>query len=215
MKNKLISIAVIYLLSFILPLAANIQLLLSFQVILLTLMSIIIIFTQPAWSIRESREQKDKDQNSIWIIALGGILCQIFSVSEWVYFRRAFHEFRFDTLTSIGLFLIVGGMIFRIWCIYTLGKFFTSTVQTQTKHQIITTGAYSYLRHPSYLGAYLSIIGSSFFLHAYIGILFSALIMFGVYYYRIKVEEAALVREFGEQYRNYQKLTKRLFPFIY
>jgi len=33
--------------------------------------------------------------------------------------------------------------------------------------------------------------------------------------YRIKVEENALKKEFGEEYLDYAKKTKRLIPFLY
>ncbi len=37
----------------------------------------------------------------------------------------------------------------------------------------------------------------------------------GAVLYRIKVEEAALVQAFGEDYKRYQRSTKRLLPIIY
>ncbi len=109
----------------------------------------------------------------------------------------------------------MGGTVFRVWCIRTLGNYFTATVQTQANQKVITTGAYSIIRHPSYLGAYLAVVGSSVLLYAYWGIVFSIIIMFLAYWYRIKVEEETLVNEFGDEYRSYQKRTNRLFPFVY
>lgn len=143
------------------------------------------------------------------------MLSQIISVVEWAYYRESFHIFKIDSFTSLGLVLLVGGTTFRIWCIRTLGKYFTSTVQTQTNQKVITLGAYSVIRHPSYLGAYLAIVGSAVLLHAYFGIIFSTLIMLAAYWYRIKVEEETLVREFGEEYKLYQARTKKLFPYIW
>jgi protein-S-isoprenylcysteine O-methyltransferase Ste14 len=51
------------------------------------------------------------------------------------------------------------------------------------------------------------------------GNLFVALVitlaMFGAYAYRIQSEEVMLAATLGQAYRDYQKRTKRLIPFIY
>ncbi|OMP12939.1 Isoprenylcysteine carboxyl methyltransferase [Corchorus olitorius] len=37
----------------------------------------------------------------------------------------------------------------------------------------------------------------------------------GFYSYRIKIEEAALIEQFGEEYLEYRRKTRKLIPFIY
>ncbi|HRF15582.1 MAG TPA: isoprenylcysteine carboxylmethyltransferase family protein [Bacteroidia bacterium] len=215
MKSKLPSICVFILAAYCIPLIGKPNLYLSLQLLLLLLIAVILFVTQPAITVSDTKNQKSNDKLSVLIILLASLLSQIISVVEWAYYRESFHIFKIDSFTSLGLVLLVGGTTFRIWCIRTLGKYFTSTVQTQTNQKVITLGAYSVIRHPSYLGAYLAIVGSAVLLHAYFGIIFSTLIMLAAYWYRIKVEEETLVREFGEEYKLYQARTKKLFPYIW
>jgi protein-S-isoprenylcysteine O-methyltransferase Ste14 len=215
MKNKIITIALFILLAFILPLTANMLLLFTLQIGVLVVLAAVLLLTQPVLSIKETNQTKNSDKLSVLVILGACLFLQVFSVMEWAYFREHHHQFALDAFTSTGLILIIGGTAFRVWCIRTLGKFFTATVQTQTNQRIVKTGAYSVVRHPSYLGFYLAILGNAVFLHAYVGIMVTAVVMFGAYYYRIKVEEETLVKEFGEEYKTYQTETKKLFPFLY
>ena len=215
MINKILSIIIFIVLAYIIPLLGNLKLLLSIQILLIIITSVILFITQPPFSINESKQEKGKDHFSVWVILLACLISQIFSTSEWSYFSEDIQRSKPDILAGIGLLLMVGGTLFRIWAIQTLGKYFTATVQVQGDQKVISKGPYNFIRHPSYLGAYLAIVGSSVLLHAYMGIIVSIVIMFAAYWYRIKVEERSLVKELGDDYRNYQNKTKKLLPFIY
>jgi len=58
-----------------------------------------------------------------------------------------------------GTALIVGGGLIRWWCFRTLGRFFTFEVSIRKEHQLVKTGPYSIVRHPSYTGIFLQFIG--------------------------------------------------------
>jgi len=214
MKSKIISIVVFVGLSYLIPLVGNSRLLFTPQVIILIFIAIVLFMTQPPFTLEDTQKNKTEDKLSVIGILLGCMLCQVFSVVEWAYFQDT-PSFKLNYLTGLGLGLLLGGTVFRVWCIQTLGKYFTATVQTQNQQRIITQGAYQIVRHPSYLGAYLAIVGSSVLLQAFYGIVVSVVIMFAAYFYRIKVEEEALVKTFGREYLEYQQRTKRMIPFIY
>lgn len=46
-------------------------------------------------------------------------------------------------------------------CFKTLGPFFTFEITIRPKHELITTGPYAWVRHPSYTGVYLTLIGAT------------------------------------------------------
>lgn len=215
MKSKIISIVVFVILFYVVPLIPKLELLSTFQMVLLTFTCAALFLTQPPLTIKESKENNERDKNSIWIIMGTVALIQIIIVIEWAYFRQNFIEFKIDTFSVIGFFLLIGGTVFRIWCIRTLGRNFTATVRTQESQKVITNGAYKFIRHPSYLGAYLAIVGSAVFMHTYFSIVFSIIAMFLAYVYRIKFEEIALIEDFGDKYKSYQKSTKKMIPLIY
>ncbi|KAG0696454.1 hypothetical protein DFH29DRAFT_812965 [Suillus ampliporus] len=58
-----------------------------------------------------------------------------------------------------GTTLVVAGGFIRWWCFRTLGRFFTFNLSVRMGHQLVTTGPYAVVRHPSYTGALLQFIG--------------------------------------------------------
>lgn len=113
----------------------------------------------------------------------------------------------------IGLILIISGMIFRIWAIQTLGKYYSHIVRKIDKHKIVDTGPYRYLRHPSYAGMitalagivlfYFNIITTAFF----VGLLLPSIIL------RIIVEEKVLFTIEG--YAAFAKGRRRVIPYVW
>jgi protein-S-isoprenylcysteine O-methyltransferase Ste14 len=113
-----------------------------------------------------------------------------------------------------GIFLMVIGILVREWAIFTLGRFFSLTISVQKNQTVVDYGPYRFIRHPSYLGLFLTIIGIGVALQSWGGTLL-ILVIFGLSIgYRIHVEEKFLVSELGDDYIQYIKKTKRLIPFI-
>ncbi|MGY5863709.1 MAG: isoprenylcysteine carboxylmethyltransferase family protein [Candidatus Thorarchaeota archaeon] len=83
--------------------------------------------------------------------------------------------------------------------------------ETHRVERVISTGVYSRVRHPQYLGAILSHIGASFLLSAYYSLLVTPLVIV-INYILCWKEEKELVREFGENYQEYQMRVPMLIP---
>lgn len=112
-----------------------------------------------------------------------------------------------DRVFYPGILLMFGGIILRQWSIALLGGFFSVLVSVQEGQPIIRKGPYRFIRHPSYTGIGLAVQSW--------GALLTFLVMFCIVYrYRIRVEEKALVKQFGNEYVAYMKETKMLIPFI-
>ena len=75
-------------------------------------------------------------------------------------------------------------------------------------------GPYKLIRHPSYTGGLLILIGLGLALQSWGAVLITLLILSLAYGYRIHVEEKLLVTELGDEYIDYMKRTKRLIPYI-
>jgi protein-S-isoprenylcysteine O-methyltransferase Ste14 len=58
-----------------------------------------------------------------------------------------------------GVAVTGAGVAIRQWSIATLGRSFTGHVQIQADQTVVTTGPYRWLRHPSYAGQWLEMIG--------------------------------------------------------
>lgn len=120
-----------------------------------------------------------------------------------------------DFIFSVGIFLVLAGVAFRWYCIAILGKSFTFSVSVRSDQTLIQAGPYRYLRHPSYTGALVSILGFGLALGNGAGLAVFLACMAIAYSYRIPVEEAALTAGLGQTYSEYVSRTWRLIPFLY
>lgn len=211
--KKAISILFFLLLFYVLPLALKPQLILNWQVIFLAIICSVLFTTQPRLSIAESKEKKKTDRYTVWLIILVSSIGQITSLIDWAYFPSINKTNNLWEL--IGAFLLVVGTVFRLYAINILGKYFSSTVQIKKDHKIITAGPYRFLRHPSYTGAYIAMLGSAVFLNSVIGILIFGVGMLFVYRLRIIAEEKTLIQNFKDDYLNYSKHTYKMFPLVW
>jgi len=118
-------------------------------------------------------------------------------------------------LSIAGLLLGAAGLVIRVVAFKTLGRFFSRTLREAEGHTLITSGIYHYIRHPGYLSDILIFIGLALAMSNLITLLVIAVTFAAAYAYRIRTEERMLIEIFGERYREYQKASKRLIPFIF
>jgi protein-S-isoprenylcysteine O-methyltransferase Ste14 len=114
----------------------------------------------------------------------------------------------------IGTAILAGGSLLRRHCFRTLGKYFTGNVQTVAGQTVITSGAYRYVRHPSYTAGILMFAGIGIALGSWLSAAVTIATSIAVYLYRVRIEEAALVRSLGQPYIDYMKTRKRFVPYI-
>lgn len=117
--------------------------------------------------------------------------------------------------TYLGIPLVIGALIVRGVARWTLGRNFSGRVQTSSEHRLVTDGIYRWVQHPAYL-AYLGfVLGFPLCFGSWSGLAIGLLGGVPALVYRISIEEAALATWFGEDYRNYQRRTARLVPFVW
>lgn len=119
------------------------------------------------------------------------------------------------SLFFIGITLMLAGMAFRFYAMSILGRFFTYDVAVHPDQTVVEVGPYRHIRHPSYTGALITLVGLGLALGNWAGLLALLACMGTAYAYRISVEEAALVAALGEPYKEYMRRTRRLVPFLY
>jgi protein-S-isoprenylcysteine O-methyltransferase Ste14 len=119
------------------------------------------------------------------------------------------------TPVVVGVALALCGIALRQWAVATLGSFFTVSVEVQHDHRIIDGGPYRWLRHPSYTGALLTLVGVSLALGNWIGCLAAALLGLAGLVQRILVEERALASRLGPAWTEFAGQRKRLIPLVW
>jgi protein-S-isoprenylcysteine O-methyltransferase Ste14 len=118
-------------------------------------------------------------------------------------------------IALFGLLFIVFGSILRWASIIQLKGAFTVDVAINREHDLKTDGMYKKLRHPSYLGLLMILSGLSIGMNNLLSFLAITLPVFFAILNRINVEETVLMEEFGEKYREYCKVTRKILPYIY
>jgi len=115
----------------------------------------------------------------------------------------------------VGLFLMMTGILFRQYSIWVLGRFFSTKVRIVSDHRIVKEGPYKYLRHPSYTGMLMILLGLGLASRTWLGTVIILALFSLVIGYRMNVEERALKAQFGQEYVEYAKKTKRLVPLLF
>ncbi|RME29348.1 MAG: isoprenylcysteine carboxylmethyltransferase family protein [Deltaproteobacteria bacterium] len=156
-----------------------------------------------------------KDRGSVVALWCGFGLSYILAMIEYFHFPESWHLLRWNMwyVLAGGLFFACGQLL-RVVAIRTLGRFFTVSVRVHEGHRVIKDGVYRRVRHPAYTGLWLIAFGFTLLFASAVGLLFFFTFGTGALLYRIRVEEGALVQQFGEEYVQYMKKTKRLVPFL-
>ncbi len=115
----------------------------------------------------------------------------------------------------LGLVFLCGGVVLRLWCFRTLGRYFTLTVQTSAEQPVIAGGPYRLLRHPSYTGILCATAGIGFLIGNWLSVVALVGCVAAGLVHRIRIEERALLRDLGDRYREYAAPRKRLIPYVW
>ncbi|WP_370899110.1 methyltransferase family protein [Chryseobacterium gossypii] len=185
-------------------------------------LSLLFYISMAAWFLSEFIYKRklrsgDKDQKKdrstlglLWIVIVLSI-----AVSVTVSYITDFPVTDEVWILYLGEFFIISGIILRYIIIRSLGKYFTVDVSIKEDHKIKREGFYKYLRHPSYTFSLLTSLGLGLYLNNWVSLVLAFIPPFIAFSYRIKIEEQALVEQFGKEYIEYRKKTKKLIPFVY
>jgi protein-S-isoprenylcysteine O-methyltransferase len=161
---------------------------------------------------RMTGKAENRDRSSLAVIlALGGLVWWVGIALSYA----AFGAVSWPIVQVVGLVMMAIGIAIRSLAIIQLGRFHTPNVAIRTDHQLLDTGLYRYVRHPSYFGAIVAFTGLALALDNWLSLALIAIATPCIYLYRMREEEAALAAAFGDAYRDYCARTKRLIPWLY
>lgn len=116
---------------------------------------------------------------------------------------------------ATGLVMMVAGIALRAWSILTLGRFFQYQIQIQSGHRVVTSGPYRYVRHPSYAGIALVLIGIAVATGDVLSLAAVAVLGGTGLWVRIRAEERQLADALGPDYEQFAATRKRLVPGVW
>jgi protein-S-isoprenylcysteine O-methyltransferase Ste14 len=136
------------------------------------------------------------------------------TVPGWVYgtpLNLSFNGAEFLQVVSVPLFL--SGVVLVGTAYRAIGQLNRPRIEVMSKHELVTSGPYSRVRHPVYTGILLMVLASALlFVHVVLVVGFLAVL--GIAYRKTVVEEELLSSEegFGQEYRDYVLKTGRFLP---
>lgn len=148
--------------------------------------------------------------NVLALLSLVALLLYHFSISSYLLFIIPVIS------TVIAMIFIFGGMIIMMICIR---KYFLQLSglgnykQLNNKPFLETGGIHRYVRHPLYLGTLIFLAGL-FFLTPLLSNLIAVAIIMIYTIIGIRFEERKLIREFGDEYKQYKKNVPMLIPYL-
>jgi protein-S-isoprenylcysteine O-methyltransferase Ste14 len=177
--------------------------------ILMALLAVAALFTAGNMSPGER-----EDRGNRWVIAAFGVIGLLAGFLPAYTDRIDFWTIDGDTIRWIGVALFAVGGALRLWPVFVLGNRFSGLVAIQAGHTLVTTGIYSVIRHPSYLGLMVNGLGWALTFRSGVGVLLMALMIIPLVA-RMNAEEALLRSQFGNDYQSYMARTSRLIPGVY
>jgi protein-S-isoprenylcysteine O-methyltransferase Ste14 len=155
-----------------------------------------------------------EDRSNLWVLKAFSVIGLLDAFFPAYTDRISFWTIDGDTTRWIGVILFTAGGALRLWPVVVLGDRFSGLVAIQPGHQLQTGGIYRVIRHPSYLGLLINMLGLGLAFRSGIGVLLTALTLVPLIA-RIKAEERLLQSQFGNEYAAYRARTSRLIPGIY
>ncbi|HUJ40689.1 MAG TPA: isoprenylcysteine carboxylmethyltransferase family protein [Candidatus Acidoferrales bacterium] len=155
-----------------------------------------------------------EDRSNRWVIPVFAVIWLLADYFSAYTDRAGFWTLDGDTMRWIGVAVYVAGGTLRIWPVFVLGRRFSGLVAIQPGHTLVTTGVYGRIRHPSYLGILVLLLGWALAFRAGVGVLL-AVLMIPPLAARIHSEERLLGEQFGAEYEAYRRRTWRLIPGVY
>jgi protein-S-isoprenylcysteine O-methyltransferase Ste14 len=153
-------------------------------------------------------------ENALLTISLIGL-----GILPVVYIATGFPHFAdypfAKTRAWIGLFFVLAALAMFRLTHKALGRNWSVSLDLRENHKLITDGIYRHLRHPMYTAFWLWAAAQALLLPNWFAG-FAGLAGFGFLFFgRIAKEEELMLKNFGNDYREYVTRTNRVVPWIY
>ena len=162
---------------------------------------------------RSGDAKKTRDRGTLDLLIV--VIFLSLALATWLAMRDgrlASHDPRF-VLAGMGVML--AGLLLRWWSVRTLSRFFTVDLAVQPGQTLVRRGPYRLLRHPSYTGALLTVVGFGIGLGETLPALIAIVPIVAAFLWRIRVEERMLAGAFPDAWPAYARETRRLIPFLW
>ena len=113
---------------------------------------------------------------------------------------------------TIGVIVCAAGVALAIWSRVQLGQNWGMPMSLRVEPELVTSGPYTYVRHPIYSGLLLAMLGSAIAVSPNWLVFLAGFFLY--FLYAARVEEGHMTQRFPDVYPEYQRRTKMLIPFL-
>jgi protein-S-isoprenylcysteine O-methyltransferase Ste14 len=115
-------------------------------------------------------------------------------------------------VTGAGLVLWTVALFVRLTAIRTLGKFWSLDLEIREKHQLVTQGIYSHVRHPAYSSIMLEMVAIPLVCNTYGTLVIAVAAYIPLLLMRWNREEREMIAKFGDRYVQYRQQVPAFVP---
>jgi len=148
-----------------------------------------------------------------WTLTFLGIthtLIGVFSLCEYFFLLKTYSF----TLGLAAFIVFLFGQKIRNVAIVRLGIFHSPNIEIKDQHRIISTGIYSKIRHPYYLGVLLEVLSTPLILNSLYTLIFVCLAYIPILFARLILEEKVLIKHFGKEFSEYRNKVPGFLPVL-
>ena len=160
------------------------------------------------------RQKTDKgdarDRTLIALVGIGQIVLPL--LFAWTRLLDAADRAQPSACLPLGAAAMAAGL-WLFWRSHAdLGENWSVTLEIDARHRLVTRGVYRFLRHPMYTSFFVSGTGQALLLANWIAgpaALVAVAVLVAV---RVPNEEAMMIGQFGDEYRDYMRRTGGIVP---
>ena len=156
---------------------------------------------------------------SIFIIIIPSLIYFISQIENSFFSIQIINSYFIRFPIFVILFII--GLIFTIWSnidLFKIGEggptdIFYIEISPRSK-KLVISGPYRFTRNPMAFGINSIYFGISFFVNSLASLILCSIFLLVVILYLKQTEERRLLKDFGDEYRDYKKRVSMLIPFL-
>ena len=150
---------------------------------------------------------------NISLVSIGMMLIpMVYVFSPWL---DSFNMGLPDWARWIGAVASVFALIL-FWQVHkTLGRNWSPVTEIREDHKLVTAGPYRYVRHPMYTYIWIWLICQWLILSNWVVGVVGFVTWSILFFVRLPDEERMMVEEFGQEYIDYMKRTRKVVPWVY
>ncbi len=158
---------------------------------------------------RETVAGKVRENLTLRLFLLIGTVMTIGSVTEYILSGGYFSWYALGA----GILCAIFSFKLRWAAIAALGKFWSLHVEMRENHEFVQSGPFRFVRHPVYFSMILELAAFGLICSAWWALLAVPFAFIPVLIMRLRLEEPALIEQFGDAYREYQRRVPMLIPY--